>query len=160
MNVYEKVTDLLVAMIIFFLIPMLYLGKRMDLLSQGELSGYTINLIEDITTHGYMTKEMYEDFVDRVHRINPVLQIEIMSESYVFEPIYQKNNNLLEYTNLSQTYWTLTTNEDIINNLYSTKARHLFSYGGYLTVNLWNVEDGGKELVTTYGARIRELRDN
>ncbi|ABX41229.1 hypothetical protein [Lachnoclostridium phytofermentans] len=156
MHVYEKVTDLLVAFIIFFLIPMLYLGKRTDLLCQEELSGYTANFIEDVTTHGYLTKEIYEDFLDRIHRIYPVLQIEMISESYAYEPIYQKNNNTMEFTNKNQTYWTVTTNEDIINNLYSTKARHWFSYGGYFKVNLWKVEDGSKELITTCGARIRE----
>lgn len=159
MHVYEKVTDLLVALIIFFLIPMLYLGKRTDLLCQEELSGYTENFIEDVTTHGYLTKEIYEDFLDRVHRIYPVLQIEIISESYVYEPIYLKKNNTMEFTNRNQTYWTVTTNEDIINNLYSAKAKHWFSYGGYFKVNLWKVEDGSKELITTCGARIRESKE-
>ncbi len=160
MHIYEKVTDILVALIIFFLIPMLYLSKRTDLLCQEELSGYTENFMEDVTTHGYLTKEMYDEFQDRIHNIYPVLQIELLSESYIFEPIYHKNNNRIVYSNRNQTYWTVTTHEDILNNLYSTEARHWFFYGGYLKINLWNVESGRKELISTYGARIRELRNN
>lgn len=160
MHVYEKVTDILVALIIFFLIPMLYLGKRTDLLSQEELSGYTQNFMEDVSTHGYVTKEMYDEFQDRIHSIYPVLQIEMVSESYIFEPIYHKNNSTIEYSNRNQTYWTVTTHEDILDNLYSTEAIHWFSYGGYLKINLWNMESGDKELVSTYGTRVRELGNN
>ncbi len=160
MHVYEKVTDILIALIIFFLVPMLYLGKRTDLLCQKELSGYTENFIEDVTTHGYLTKEMYEDFLERIHRIYPVIQIEIISESYVYEPIYQRKDNRMEYTNKKHTYWTVTTHNDILSNLYSENARHWFSYGGYFKVNLWNEEGGSKELITTYGDKIRDLVNN
>lgn len=157
MHVYEKVVDLLVAVILLFLVPLLYLGKRTELLTQMQVSGYTRNFIEDVVTHGYVTKEMLEEFRDKVYEICPEIYVELSVQSYLYEPIYQGISGDMNYSNRYQTYWTITTNEEIVSNLYSTRKKQLFKSGDYLCVKVWTVVQEKKELVAISGQRIREL---
>lgn len=86
---FEHLVDIFIAVIIMFLFPLLYFGQKEDTLTQSVISAETDSLVSDIRSKGYLTKEMYDQYLDELSRTDGLYDISIKHRHMVNEPEYR-----------------------------------------------------------------------
>ncbi len=89
MNSIEKIVDLFVAVIIIFLFPLLYFGQKQDSITQTLVSNQTEAFVNDIRSNGYLTKEMYDNYLEELSKTGLIYTIAAEHRQLVYEPEYR-----------------------------------------------------------------------
>ncbi len=91
MNALEKVVDLLIAVILMFLIPLLFYsyGKR---ISQVVFAGQTgENFLHTVSTAGEITQPVWSDFEKKL-KLSGCVKFELQRDYRLFEPGEEKGS--------------------------------------------------------------------
>jgi hypothetical protein len=109
----KYILDIFVAVLSMFFFSILYLGLKQDALTNTIISSDTKAFVDSIRSKGYLTKEMYEIFLDEISDTNVLYDLSLEHKQVVFEPEYR-----------------LKTAEEIINEQNAayngTNAYHYF----------------------------------
>lgn len=81
--------DIILAIILLFLFPLLYYGQKQDSLVQSVVKMDTANLVNEVRGTGYLTKEQYDAYQDSLSRTKNVYDIEIEHRHLCYEPEYR-----------------------------------------------------------------------
>jgi hypothetical protein len=87
-NYLQKIIDLLVAVILMFLIPALYFNIKKDAVIQVNVDRMTTEFVETVAADGYVTREMYEKYLERLANTDKLYEVELIHEQTAFEPEY------------------------------------------------------------------------
>lgn len=144
MNVYEKLFDIIIAICIMLLFPMLYLSKKSQLITYQAIEKTTEQFVEEVLTQGKLTKEAYESFHEAVNAYSTAIQISFSYEEYVYEPQYQLDLNTSSYLFDGEVmeYEEITPGEEILDSIYKEEKEFLMDPGGYfqITIRFMNQE--------------------
>jgi len=88
-DVLKHFLDAAIAVIIIFLAPLIYFGQKQDAFIQTLVSVETGALVSDIRSSGYLTRDMYDDFLDDLSRTGLLYDIKIEHRQQVQEPEYR-----------------------------------------------------------------------
>lgn len=88
-DILGKVLDIIIAATVMFFIPLLYFGQKQDALIQSNLYETTTNLIDNVSTRGYITKEMYDGYIKKLDTYGTVFSIDLEQKKRVLEPEYR-----------------------------------------------------------------------
>lgn len=86
---YENLIDMIIAVLIIFLFPLLYIGQKNDSLVQTYISAQTISLTGEIRSKGYLTKEMYDLYQEQLSVTGMLYDVKIKHRHLVNEPEYR-----------------------------------------------------------------------
>lgn len=138
MNVYEKLFDILIAICIMLLFPMLYLTKKSQLITYEAMQMSTDQFVEEIITQGKLTKEAYERFHEKVNEYDEAIQIILSYEEIIYEPEYRLDDVSKDYlfTGKVFEYEQITPGEEMIEYAYQDDAGFLMEPGGYFKVTI------------------------
>lgn len=95
MNALEKVVDLLIAMILMFLIPLLFYGcgKR---ISQSVLAGQIgENFLHTVSTAGEITQPVWSELEKKL-KLSGCMNFELQREYRLFEPGEEKGSVVIQ----------------------------------------------------------------
>lgn len=117
MNSHKHIFDLLLAILAMFVFVIIYFGQKQDLLTQTIVSIKTQDFNDEISSKGYLTKEMYEDFLKALSVTDQRFSIVMEHRQKLFEPEYRLRTleEILEEQNASYagtneyTYRSITT---------------------------------------------------
>jgi hypothetical protein len=88
-DILGKVLDIIIAACVMFLIPLIYFGQKQDAFVQSNLYETTTNLIDNVSTRGYITKEMYNGYIKKLDTYGTVFSIDLEQKIRVLEPEYR-----------------------------------------------------------------------
>ncbi len=88
-NYLQKIIDLLVAVVLMFLIPALYFSLKKDVVIQINTERLTTEFVETVTADGYITRGMYEKYLERLADTGKPYNVKLTHEQMAFEPEYR-----------------------------------------------------------------------
>lgn len=124
-DILGKVLDIIIAACVMFLIPLIYFGQKQDAFVQSNLYETTTNLIDNVSTRGYLSKDMYDGYIKKLDTYGMVFNIELEQKIRVLEPEYrfktpdeikdEWDNNWSGENNY--TYIPVSTEKPIVNEI-------------------------------------------
>ncbi len=171
MNAFSKIIAIIITVILLFLTPMLYMAQKQDIISQSYVSNETTKFIDSIKNSGYISPEMYMDFVKKIDATNNLYNIEIVHSHKVVEPLYDENTGtfLEDY----DTYYYNTYQDEIIE-VFDQGKDYEFFQGDYISIIVKNrtktiatrlmelfysSDIPDEQILITYGGVIRDEMD-
>ncbi len=139
MNIYEKLMDMLIAICIMILFPVIYYNHKCELLQYEGIQRKMEDLIDTITTHGYLSLTMYEQFYTSIDTSKDALSIRLEYEEFRMEPEYAATKPPT-FTGKVLKYSYVVTEEEIRKELYEKGLFHL-SAGGFIKVTVTFLKD-------------------
>lgn len=100
----QRVFSVLISILILFILPLYITFEKMDDISYSLALKITSNFVDNVTAKGYITEEMYNDFVTRLSVTGNVYDVKLEHISKKYNPayyIYDDNGNvqeILEYS--------------------------------------------------------------
>lgn len=130
MKNFERVIDIIVGIIIMFLVPFLYFSQGHDRLLQEMIKLKTSEFTDLIETQGYISKNMYEGFLQNLSTANVMFDVSIEHQELVYEPEYrlrtpdeiiEEQDNAYSGEN-TYTYIPVHTEKPIVNDPIDTNG--------------------------------------
>ncbi|MDF2590220.1 MAG: hypothetical protein K0S41_4063 [Anaerocolumna sp.] len=88
-NIFEKLVDIFIAIIIFFLLPLQYFSIRQDSLTQQIVDIKTASFMDTVRTQGFMTKSMYNKYLESIDNSHIIWDVELSAKHICLEPEYR-----------------------------------------------------------------------
>lgn len=95
----QRVFSVLISILILFILPLYITFEKMDDISYSLALKITSNFVDNVTAKGYITEEMYNDFVTRLSVTGNVYDVKLEHISKKYNPayyLYDSEGNLLE----------------------------------------------------------------
>lgn len=140
MNVYHRVIDIIVAIIILFLVPSIYFMQKSDQLAQSIAYDNTKSFANQIETYGYLSKEMYEDYIKSLSFIDAFYEVHIEHTETIHEPIYNTSGVSGTETNVFtgdiMSYQRVEYTEELLQCLYDKQSNYLMGKGDVIKITV------------------------
>lgn len=156
MNLLDRVFELLFAILLLILLPMLHLYQQAGQASQTVVSEATVAFVEDVRTAGCITAESYLAFASRLDSTGGLYDIELTHSAYKVQPIFSAAG---EVEGVGEYY--LDTYSPEIRAALQRGMDYQMNQGDYISITVRGRDGQGalKSLLgtvyTTYGGRIR-----
>ena len=95
----QRVFAILISVIIFFFLPMYIAYEKKDDISYALALKITNNFVENVTNKGYLSKEMYDNFVNELAATDNVYDIKLEHVAKRYYPVivgYDNNDKIIE----------------------------------------------------------------
>ena len=89
-DVIQRVFAILISVIIFFLFPIYIAFEKKDDISYALALKITTNFVDNVTSKGYVTTKMYNDFISDLSVTNNTYDVKIEHRSKNYTPVLQK----------------------------------------------------------------------
>lgn len=168
-NALGKIVVILFSVLLFFILPILYLSQKQDVINQNYVMTETVKFVDSIKNQGYLTKNMYDSYIKKIDETNNVYTVEIEHSHKTISPLYDEDSKQF-LDDISTNYYS-TYEEDILKELYEGSGTYTFSQGDYISVKVYNKnktfsaklqqslyhsEMPGIQILITYGGIIRD----
>lgn len=131
MRAFEIFIDVLVACIVIFILPMIWMSITTDQILERKAAAYTAQFAETVSNQGYIDDELYYRFVTELSATGGTYDIELMHEQDIMEPEYVGGI----FTGNVMTYESETYTGDIIKAI-DARGAYLMEIGDVLTVTV------------------------
>ncbi len=88
-NIFEKLVDILIAVVILFIFPILYFGQKQDTITQLVVTEKTSDFVDTVRTKGFVTQSMYDTYLKELDTTNVVYDIHLEHKELELEPEYR-----------------------------------------------------------------------
>jgi len=181
MNAFGKIVAILIAVVLLFLCPIQYVAQKQDILMQQYVTTETSYFIDSVRNLGYITKQMYEEYMQRIELGNNLYEVELTHYHALF---YKEDGEEVDndYKAISgyigeeeDTYrrYMCYYTPDILEELYNEENGYIYKMNqdDYLTMKvklknktlgkqmqelLLGVDYTDGNYVTVYGGLIRD----
>lgn len=130
MNIYEKLVDLFVGILVMILFPVLYVAKKTAVLSYEALSSETREFVDDVTNHQAITAERMDSFQSQISSKHEAVLVTMAIDQFVYEPIDPENPGEI------YSYHEIICDREIKEKLYEGDGKVLIPTGSYFEVTL------------------------
>lgn len=168
MNAFSKIIAIILAVIILFLGPLLYMAQKQDTISQVYVSNETTKFVDSIKNTGFITRTMYMDYIKKIDQTHNLYKVEIAHSHKVVEPLYDESTGT--FLNDFDIYYTNTYQDEILGTFDQGEDYH-FTQGDYISVKVVNrtktlatklmelfyrADIPDEQILVTYGGMIRD----
>lgn len=181
MNAFGKIVAILIAVVLLFVCPIQYVAQKQDVLMQQYVTTETSYFIDSVRNLGYITKQMYEEYMQGIELGNNLYEVELTHYHALFykeagEEVGNDYEAISGYMGEEEdTYrrYMCYYTPDILEELYNEKNGYIYKMNqdDYLTIKVKlknktlgkqmqellvgvNYTDGN--YVTVYGGLIRD----
>ena len=112
----QRVCSIILAAIIFFLLPLYMAFEKKDDIAYSLALKITSNFVDEICNKGYMTIDMYNDYVSDLSVTGNAYDISLEHVKKVYEPVIYGYNNNKQYTFDYNLYKKSVANGKIVLN--------------------------------------------
>lgn len=171
MNSFSKIISILIAVVLMFVAPLLYYSQKQDAITQAVIEKETTEFINTIRNNGYVTRDMYKRFIEKIDKTGNLYNIEICHAHRKTVPNYDESTN----TVLDGYYsYNLNTYQDEIFESFDKDEDYLFNQGDFISVTVTNRNKTmatrimeaiysralqTEQIIFTYGGMIRDEVD-
>lgn len=89
MRPLDHVVDIILAFLVLFLFPLLYFGLKQDSIIITKTNTDTISLVDDVRSRGYLTKDMYDQYLEQLSDTGLMYDISMEHRQLIYEPEYR-----------------------------------------------------------------------
>lgn len=156
MNLLDKVFGILLALVVLFLAPAIYLSQQATGVNQYVVNEAAMSFVEQARTTGYITPELYLELVERLDATGELYRISLQHSAYQTSPVFGETG---EVERVGE-YFVATYEEEIWNTLQAGENYEM-NPDDYLSIEIRSRR--GRTLrdrmlgtiFATYGGRIR-----
>ncbi len=120
----KKFIDICLAILVFFLFPLLYFSLKQDAVININVEIDTNNLLNDIEHRGYLSKDMYDNYLEELSGTRLLYTIDLKHERVVYNPVYRfrTSGEIIEEQDNSYTgtnvyhYYTISTDKPLVDD--------------------------------------------
>lgn len=124
----QRVFSIMVAVIVFFLLPMYVAFEKKDDIAYALAVRITSELVENVKNNGYISKKMYDEYVSKMAVTGNTYEINFEHKSYKYNPV------ICSYSDATYTKLLETFEYDIYKDQYLSTG--IISYNGATYGNL------------------------
>lgn len=142
MNSYEKLVDLVIAVVIMFIFPVLYFEKKSVVIQYHTIYNWMGEWVDEVCTQGKITKTSLDEFHQLINSFNEPIELNVSYETICYEPIYQKEagQEYPIFTGSIHTYKKDYSMHEIVKKL-EEESIFALCYGGFITVSVTFIQD-------------------
>ena len=89
MKPMEHIVDIIIAIIVLILFPMIYFGQKKDSLTVSILDTSTSEFVDEVRGKGYLNKTMYEEYIEELSHTGLLYDIHMEHSHRIQEPEYR-----------------------------------------------------------------------
>lgn len=146
MEAFGKVMAVLFSVFILFLAPLLYMAQKQDAITQNYVLTETVRLADAVKNNGYLTSEMYETYLRKLHSTNNVYEISLSQARHIVAPkVDEATQELMEGV---EDHYINTYTDAILEEL-DQNGVYYFGQGDYISMKVHNKNK-------TFGVRVME----
>ena len=93
-----KILGFFLAAVLLFLVPVMNMLERQDSAAYTVVFTETNRFVDSARDAGYITPNLYSEFVRRIHATGCTFQIRIEHVKSMISPVYRQNGQVLEFT--------------------------------------------------------------
>ena len=111
----QRVFSILISILILFILPLYIAFEKMDDISYSLALKITSNFVDNVTAKGYLTKEMYNDYISRLSVTGNVYDVKMEHVAKKYEPalfVYNDKNRVISILDYSLFAEQWTNSED------------------------------------------------
>lgn len=111
----QRVFSILISILILFILPLYIAFEKMDDISYSLALKITSNFVDNVTAKGYLTKEMYNDYISRLSVTGNVYDVKMEHVAKKYEPalfVYNNENRVISILDYSLYADQWTNSED------------------------------------------------
>ncbi len=161
-DIQGKLVDLIIGVLIMFIAPVLYFNKTAQSSEELIIRQYTAAFVENVCTHGYLSKTMYEDYIRQLLEQDAVLLVELEHSEQIQEPVYIRNPedaNTFLFSGEIRSYETVTYTDEILERISQSNGRYEMNADDYFKVIVrLNEKEEANMVITAYKGRIRDVQ--
>jgi hypothetical protein len=152
MNVFGRVTAVVIAIILMFIVPMQLHSQQQDQISQDYVKVATKDFERKIVESGKITIDDYEEFLEKLNATGNLYKINITHSHTIIDPKYSSTTVDSTKTKDLAKYTTNTYTDSILNEIYNTNngGIYLMSVGDYVSISIANKSK-------TIGTKFKEM---
>lgn len=151
-NGFSQMVAILVAVSLFFFLPLIYVMERTKMASQMYLLTESMELVDSVCNTGFLTGEMYDTFLKKVSQKNELYEIEFLHET---------KNYVLNETGDFEVFSEFYDEKDILNAL-EKENEYDFQKNDFLKIIIRKTSKGlfdwyepEQSILVYYGGMIR-----
>jgi hypothetical protein len=126
----KKFIDICLALLVFFLFPLIYFSLKQDAVMNTEVELASSSLLNEIKNRGYLSKEMYDNYQEELVGTGLLYTIDLKHERVVYNPLYRfrTSEEVIEDQNNSYTgsndyhYYPISTDKPLVNDPVNSGA--------------------------------------
>lgn len=88
-NIYEEIIEIIVAIAIIFLFPLIYFGQKQDSLIKTIATKESQEFVDEVRSKGYITKDMYDNYLDDLSKTGMLYEVNLEHRRHLHEPEYR-----------------------------------------------------------------------
>lgn len=111
----QRVFSILISILILFILPLYIAFEKIDDISYSLALKITSNFVDNVTAKGYLTKEMYNDYISRLSVTGNVYDVKMEHVAKKYEPalfVYNNENRVISILDYSLFAEQWTNSED------------------------------------------------
>lgn len=89
----QRVFSVLISVLILFILPLYITFEKMDDISYSLALKITSNFVDNVTAKGYLSEEMYNDFIRELSVTGNVYDIKMEHTAKKYNPVYYIYDN-------------------------------------------------------------------
>ena len=142
-NILSKLTAALLAVLLLYCFPMMQTAKRQE--DTNLLTSYrqVVQFVDAVRSKGYLTPEMYNEFMDELGVTMNKFDIEMEHRHKVYQPEYSDPANSLTFTNQITVHYDGYYNDQIMKVLFpqsgptsASSRQYLLNDGDFFEVQI------------------------
>ena len=127
----QRVFSILISILILFILPLYIAFEKIDDISYSLALKITSNFVDNVTAKGYLTKEMYNDYISRLSVTGNVYDVKMEHVAKKYEPalfVYNDENRVISILDYSLYAEQWKDSEDILKLTSYKKSNIKLSY--------------------------------
>lgn len=141
---FGKVVSILIAVVLMFIVPVIFYMERQENLKQTYIMTETVYLVDAVRNKGRLTKDMYETFLDRLRMLGGLYEADLQHIHFTHKIPEER------YVVQEDSYYT----RQITEALYQ-EGEYIFDLGDFFQMEVSLNEHGLKTPVIYYGGSIK-----
>lgn len=135
MKTFGLLSEIIVTVVVLFILPVFCFQYHEELLLEGEMEYQTIYFTDSIRNVGFISRNMYEQFLESLGRTNHVYEVEMT--------VYEKNMN----SESPYGYWKGVYTDQVLNAIYGPEERFIMHQGNLIAIAVYRKDSNAYEKV-------------
>jgi hypothetical protein len=176
-DILGKIVDMLIAVLLLFIVPTLYMFQSQDETSRIYVLSETTKFVDSVRNLGYVSPTSYKDYKNKLKATQNLYEINLEHRHLKTTPNYLDPGNQSTFLEDFTNSYNLITNDDIVKVLFpenSVGDKYKMSAGDYFEVLVYNTNKtfatrlqeiifqshlSNKKIVVNYGGAIKDETD-
>lgn len=170
MNTFSKIMAILIGVVMLFIVPIYQLAQKQDDISQIYVENETTKFVDSIRNSGYISREMYQDYVNKIDKTGNTYNIQICHSHKIVKPNFDDDTGTI--LNGYDSYFVNTYQDEVLD-AFDKGEDYKFNEGDYINVTVSNRNktmaanllftlthsNADVQVYVTYGGMIRDEID-